>query len=82
MGSVLGKGKISKRPSPCSKLELKMMEAMRIRAQSGTSVKSFNQIILKFHTIDKSLKKCKTIFQEFGKLIFLKSRLDNSRKFF
>lgn len=42
-----------------------MIEAMRRRAAGGSTMKSFNTIILKFPKIDKSLRKCKTFFEEF-----------------
>lgn len=42
-----------------------MVEAMQKRASKGTTVKSFNTIILKFPKIDASFRKCRTIFEEF-----------------
>lgn len=50
---------------PESKLEAKMVEAMQRRARHGTSIKSFNSIILKFPKIDQSFRKCKAIYEEF-----------------
>lgn len=59
MGGALGTSKVSK-------LETKMVETMQKRALQGTKMKSFNSVILKFPKIDESLRKCKTIFEEFG----------------
>ncbi|KAL8160161.1 hypothetical protein V2J09_001698 [Rumex salicifolius] len=50
---------------PETKLEAEIVYAMRRRAQHGTSMKSFNTIILKFPKIDESFRKCKSIFEEF-----------------
>lgn len=66
MGGVFGKGDSSRHSTPASKLEAKMVEAMQKRAQAGSDMKSFNNIILKFPKIDQSLRNCKTIFQQFG----------------
>jgi len=63
MGGALGKVEL---PTPETKLEAKMVEAMQKRASKGTSVRSFNTIILKFPKIDASFRKCKAIFEEFG----------------
>eukprot|EP00262_Sarcandra_glabra_P000449 TRINITY_DN1052_c0_g1_i1.p1 TRINITY_DN1052_c0_g1~~TRINITY_DN1052_c0_g1_i1.p1 ORF type:complete len:226 (+),score=59.11 TRINITY_DN1052_c0_g1_i1:505-1182(+) len=65
MGGVLGKGDSPRYYQPETKLEAKMVEAMRRRASEGTAMKSFNTIILKFPKIDESLRKCKTIFEQF-----------------
>ncbi|ONK68204.1 uncharacterized protein A4U43_C05F8780 [Asparagus officinalis] len=65
MGGILGRSDSNKQSSPVSKLELKMVEAMKKRSLKGTSMKSFNSIIMKFPKIDESLRKCKTIFEEF-----------------
>ncbi|GMJ02883.1 hypothetical protein like AT4G26470 [Hibiscus trionum] len=48
-----------------TKLEAKMIEAMKQRASAGTQMKSFNTVILKFPKIDESLRKCKAVFQQF-----------------
>ncbi|XP_047334921.1 probable calcium-binding protein CML21 [Impatiens glandulifera] len=48
-----------------SKLEAKMVEVMQGRASKGSSLKSFNSIILKFPKIDTSFRKCKDIFKQF-----------------
>ncbi|KAK8527057.1 hypothetical protein V6N13_084929 [Hibiscus sabdariffa] len=48
-----------------TKLEAKMIEAMKLRASVGTAMKSFNTVILKFPKIDESLRKCKAVFQQF-----------------
>lgn len=63
-------GSIGKDDSPSgsiveTKLEAKMAEAMQRRASEGSSIKSFNSMILKFPKIDESLRKCKDIFQQF-----------------
>ncbi|WOL13645.1 putative calcium-binding protein CML21 [Canna indica] len=65
MGGVMGRSNSLRRGGPESKLEAKMVEAMQRRASEGTSVKSFNSIIMKFPKIDESLRKCKSIFQQF-----------------
>ncbi|URE17707.1 EFh [Musa troglodytarum] len=65
MGGVVGRSNSIRRSSPESKLEAKMVEAMQRRASEGTSVKSFNSIIMKFPKIDESLRKCKSIFEQF-----------------
>ncbi|WVZ77479.1 hypothetical protein U9M48_025338 [Paspalum notatum var. saurae] len=64
MGGVIG-GDSPRHSSPASKLEKKMVEAMQQRALKGTSMKSFNSVIMKFPKIDESLRNCKTIFQQF-----------------
>ena len=51
---------------PTSKLEAQILEAVLQRELKGTSIKSFNKIILKFPKIDESLRKCKVIFEQFG----------------
>ncbi|XP_072962385.1 probable calcium-binding protein CML21 isoform X2 [Typha angustifolia] len=56
MGGALGRSDSSRRGSPESKLEAKMVEAMQRRALEGTSMKSFNSIIMKFPKIDESLR--------------------------
>ncbi|KAI8010874.1 putative calcium-binding protein CML21 [Camellia lanceoleosa] len=65
MGGILGKGDSPKCCIIETKLETKMVEAMQRRASEGSSMKSFNRIILKFPKIDESLRKCKDIFQQF-----------------
>ncbi|KAJ4981830.1 hypothetical protein NE237_032667 [Protea cynaroides] len=66
MGGVVGKEESpTKGWMPETKLEAKMVEAMQRRASEGTGMKSFNSIILKFPKIDESLRKCKTIFEQF-----------------
>ncbi|KAJ6808118.1 putative calcium-binding protein CML21 [Iris pallida] len=65
MGGVLGRSDSLKHSVPVSKLEGKMVEAMQKKALEGTSMKSFNTIILKFPKIDESLRTCKTIFEQF-----------------
>ncbi|KAK3134075.1 hypothetical protein QOZ80_6AG0544720 [Eleusine coracana subsp. coracana] len=65
MGGVFGRHETSGRSSDGSKLEAKMVEAMQQRASHGTSVKSFNTIIMKFPKIDENFRKCKAIFEQF-----------------
>lgn len=65
MGGSFGKKDSSKHSLPELKLDGKMIEAMRRRAAGGSTMKSFNAIILKFPKIDESLRKCKTFFEEF-----------------
>ncbi|KAG5550910.1 hypothetical protein RHGRI_009369 [Rhododendron griersonianum] len=65
MGGSFGKGDASKACITETKLETKMVEAMQRRASKGSSMKSFNSIILKFPKIDESLRKCKDIFKQF-----------------
>lgn len=65
MGGAFGKNDSSKHSVPESKLDAKMVEAMQQRASVGTSMKSFNSIILKFPKIDESLRNCKTVFEQF-----------------
>jgi calcium-binding protein CML len=68
MGGVIGHGDSPRNSSPSSKLEKKMVEAMQQRALKGTSVKSFNSVIMKFPKIDERLRNCRAIFQQFGEL--------------
>ncbi|KAJ4975436.1 hypothetical protein NE237_000542 [Protea cynaroides] len=66
MGGVVGKEESARKGwNPETKLEVKMAEAMQRRASEGTGIRSFNSIILKFSKIDESLRKCKTIFEQF-----------------
>ncbi|KAL2475937.1 putative calcium-binding protein CML21 [Abeliophyllum distichum] len=65
MGGVLRKDESPKASVPETKLEAKITEAMQRRETEGTSMKSFNSIILKFPRIDESLRKCKATFEEF-----------------
>ncbi|XP_030929902.1 probable calcium-binding protein CML21 [Quercus robur] len=66
MGNKVGKSESPKKVSkPETKLEAKTVEAMKRRAAAGTSMKSFNSIILKFPKIDESLRNCKVIFKQF-----------------
>lgn len=67
MGGVLGKGDSPKASVPETKLETKITEAMQRRETAGSSLKSFDCIILKFPRIDESLRKCKATFEEFGR---------------
>lgn len=57
----------SKSSVPETKLECKIIEAVQRREVQGSSMKSFNSIILKFPKIDESFRKCRTTFNEFGK---------------
>ncbi|XP_047317367.1 probable calcium-binding protein CML21 [Impatiens glandulifera] len=65
MGGVVGKVELPKGNIVESKLEAKVVEVMKGRASKGSSIKSFNSIILKFPKIDTSLRKCKDIFEQF-----------------
>ncbi|KAG7028287.1 putative calcium-binding protein CML21 [Cucurbita argyrosperma subsp. argyrosperma] len=65
MGSVVGKLESQRECVPETKLEAKMVEAIRQRASKGSIIRSFDCIILKFPKIDGSLRKCKTIFEKF-----------------
>ncbi|KAJ9562875.1 hypothetical protein OSB04_008035 [Centaurea solstitialis] len=66
MGGILTKNDESPMVSvPTTKLEAKILETMRQRESKGTSIKSFNTIILKFPKIDENLRKCKAIFEQF-----------------
>ncbi|CAK9148920.1 unnamed protein product [Ilex paraguariensis] len=68
MGGILGKGEKVESPKawmPETKLDTKIKEAMQRRESEGSSMKSFNRIILKFPKIDESLRKCKAIFERF-----------------
>ncbi|KAL2455333.1 putative calcium-binding protein CML21 [Forsythia ovata] len=65
MGGLLGKDESPKASVPETQLEAKITEAMQRRETEGTSMKSFNSIILKFPRIDESLRKCKVTFEEF-----------------
>ncbi|XP_066370497.1 probable calcium-binding protein CML21 isoform X1 [Miscanthus floridulus] len=70
MGAVLGRHDTHKRSFHGSKLEAKMVDAMQQRASHGTSLKSFDSIIMKFPKIDESFRKCKTIFEQFDIVSF------------
>lgn len=61
----MGKKDSSKHFFSEPKLDAKLVEAMRQRAAGGSTMKSFNTIILKFPKIDESLRKCKSFFEEF-----------------
>ncbi|KVI10298.1 Calcium-binding EF-hand [Cynara cardunculus var. scolymus] len=66
MGGILSKGDEPPMVSvPTTKFEAKILETMRRRESKGTSMKSFNTIILKFPKIDENLRKCKAIFEQF-----------------
>ncbi|ONH99510.1 hypothetical protein PRUPE_6G033600 [Prunus persica] len=66
MGAVVGKGDSPRQFSIHeTKLEAKMVEAMKRRAVKGSVMKSFDSLILKFRKIDESLRKCKAIFEQF-----------------
>nr|GEW65792.1 probable calcium-binding protein CML21 [Tanacetum cinerariifolium] len=66
MGGKLTKADDSPKTSvPTTKLEAKILETICRRESKGTSLKSFNTIILKFPKIDASLRKCKAIYEQF-----------------
>ena len=61
----MGKNESPRASVPETKLEAKITEAMQRRETAGSSIKSFDSIVLKFPKIDENLRKCKVIFQEF-----------------
>ncbi|KAK4751557.1 hypothetical protein SAY87_005039 [Trapa incisa] len=66
MGGVVAKIKSPRKVwVPETKLEAKMVEALQKRSSKGCKIKSFSSIVLKFPKIDKSLRKCKAIFEQF-----------------
>ncbi|GFP99123.1 probable calcium-binding protein cml21 [Phtheirospermum japonicum] len=65
MGGVVTKDGSPRASEPKTKLEAKIIEAILKREVKGSSIKSFNSIILKFPKIDESFRKCKTAFEEF-----------------
>lgn len=65
MGGVIGKDDSPRASIPETKLEAKIIEAMQRRECEGSTMKSFNSIILKFPKIDESLRTCKVIFEQF-----------------
>ncbi|CAI9760349.1 unnamed protein product [Fraxinus pennsylvanica] len=65
MGGVHGKSESPTASIPETKLEAKVIEAMKRRETKGSSLKSFNSIILKFPKIDGSFRKCKATFEKF-----------------
>ncbi|KAL0320928.1 UNVERIFIED_CONTAM: putative calcium-binding protein CML21 [Sesamum radiatum] len=65
MGGIVGRDESQKALMQETKLEAKIIEAVRKREAQGSSMKSFNSIILKFPKIDESFRKCKTTFEEF-----------------
>ncbi|CAB79502.1 putative protein [Arabidopsis thaliana] len=64
-GAVTKSETLQKEWVPETKLEAKIIEAVQRRASRGTTMKSFNSIVLKFPKIDDGLRNCKAIFQEF-----------------
>lgn len=79
MGGIVGKSESPKKVcTPETKLEAKIVEAMKRRAIQGTSMKSFDNIILKFPKIDESLRNCKAIFELFGKSLFVTTSIVSS----
>ncbi|KAL6543032.1 putative calcium-binding protein cml21 [Orobanche hederae] len=65
MGGVVGKDGSPTTSEPKTKLEAEIIEAVKRRELRGSSIKSFNSIILKFPRIDESFRKCKSAFEEF-----------------
>ncbi|KAL0443213.1 UNVERIFIED_CONTAM: putative calcium-binding protein CML21 [Sesamum latifolium] len=65
MGGVVGKNESPKAAVSETKLEARINEAIRRREVEGSTIKSFNSIILKFPKIDRSLRKCKATFEDF-----------------
>lgn len=67
MGGVVTKSESSEQVClPETKLEARVVEAMQKRASKGTSMRSFDSIVLKFPKIDESFRNCKTTFEQFG----------------
>ncbi|KAF5937893.1 hypothetical protein HYC85_025399 [Camellia sinensis] len=64
-GGALSTGDAPKDNITETKLKAKMVEVMQRRASEGSSMTSFNSIILKFPKIDESLRKCKAIIEQF-----------------
>ncbi|KAL0353449.1 UNVERIFIED_CONTAM: putative calcium-binding protein CML21 [Sesamum angustifolium] len=64
MGGVVGKNESPKAAMSETKLEARINEAIRRREVEGSTIKSFNSIILKFPKIDRSLRKCKATFED------------------
>lgn len=72
MGSVIGRDESpTSSLLPETKLEAKIVEAMRRRAKKGSPIRSFNTVVLKFPKIDDNMRKCKTTFEEFGTHILI-----------
>ncbi|VFQ58707.1 unnamed protein product [Cuscuta campestris] len=67
MGGVIGKDESPRAYVSQTKLEARVVEAMQRKARDGSSIKSFNTIVLKFPKIDESLRKCKATFHDFDK---------------
>lgn len=66
MGGIVGKCESPQKLCISeTKLESQIVKAMQRRATQGTSMKSFNSVILKFPKIDESLRKCRAIFELF-----------------
>lgn len=65
MGGVVAKDESQKSSVPETRLEVKIYEAIRRREAEGSSIRSFDSIILKFPRIDQSLRKCKAAFEDF-----------------
>ncbi|PIN25117.1 Calmodulin and related proteins (EF-Hand superfamily) [Handroanthus impetiginosus] len=65
MGGIVAKDGSPQTSVTETKLEAKINEAVRRREVKGSSIKSFNSIILKFPKIEESFRKYKTTFEEF-----------------
>ncbi|KAL1563028.1 putative calcium-binding protein cml21 [Salvia divinorum] len=65
MGGVLDKDGSPEASVPKTKIEAKIIEAVRRREVQGSSMTAFNSIILKFPKIDESFRKCISTFEEF-----------------
>ncbi|XP_042059342.1 probable calcium-binding protein CML21 [Salvia splendens] len=65
MGGVLDKDGSPDASIPKTKIEAKIIEAVRRREVQGSSMTAFNSIILKFPKIDESFRKCISTFEEF-----------------
>ncbi|XP_031491716.1 probable calcium-binding protein CML21 [Nymphaea colorata] len=63
MGGVIGKSEYSELAE--TKLDQMIVQAMIRRASEGSNMRSFDSIVLKFPKIDESLRKVKSIFEQF-----------------
>ncbi|KAJ7537289.1 hypothetical protein O6H91_12G106700 [Diphasiastrum complanatum] len=67
MGGNCSKRKVNEASSQGSKIEKRMVEAMKQRATVGATLKSFNSILVKFPKIDNSFEEVRTVFKKFDK---------------
>ncbi|KAH9311907.1 hypothetical protein KI387_026942, partial [Taxus chinensis] len=68
MGGKSSKFVFFRKTTAPSTIEQKMVDALRKRAASGgSSLKSFNSVIMRFHKIDESFEKVRDVFRKFDK---------------